>query len=99
MTATSIRRLLGYLALALFALMFLYPFVLSAATSFKTRPDVGVMSTGMATTTRHWQDVHRTRPEIELARVRPHRGVASKHVAWVRAGSDTKRHSRVTNAW
>ena len=40
MTAASTRRLLGYLALALFALIFLFPFVLSAATSFKTRPDV-----------------------------------------------------------
>lgn len=34
------RRFFGYLALSAFALIFLYPFVLSAATSFKTRPDV-----------------------------------------------------------
>ena len=36
----SIRRALRYAVLTFFAVVFLYPFVLSAATSFKTRPDV-----------------------------------------------------------
>jgi multiple sugar transport system permease protein len=34
------RRTITYSVLSIFALIFLYPFVLSAATSFKTRPDV-----------------------------------------------------------
>jgi multiple sugar transport system permease protein len=34
------RRAIRYAVLTLFAVFFLYPFVLSAATSFKTRPDV-----------------------------------------------------------
>ncbi len=42
MAATSARRLLGYLGLSVAALIFLFPFVLSAATSFKTRPEVAV---------------------------------------------------------
>jgi multiple sugar transport system permease protein len=36
----SIRRALRYAVLTFFAVVFLYPFVLSAATSFKSRPDV-----------------------------------------------------------
>jgi multiple sugar transport system permease protein len=36
----SIRRAVRYAVLTFFAVVFLYPFVLSAATSFKTRPDV-----------------------------------------------------------
>jgi multiple sugar transport system permease protein len=36
----SIRRALRYAVLTFFAVVFLYPFLLSAATSFKTRPDV-----------------------------------------------------------
>jgi len=38
------RRAIRYAILTLFAVFFLYPFVLSAATSFKTRPDVAAHS-------------------------------------------------------
>jgi multiple sugar transport system permease protein len=56
----STRRLLGYLALSLFALVFLYPFVLSAATSFKSRPDVAtnpVLPWPVEASTRAWEQV------------------------------------------
>jgi multiple sugar transport system permease protein len=36
----SLRRYLGYAVLIGFALIFIYPFVLSAATAFKTLPDI-----------------------------------------------------------
>jgi multiple sugar transport system permease protein len=40
----SMRRAFRYAVLTLFAVFFLYPFVLSAATSFKSRPDVAAHS-------------------------------------------------------
>jgi multiple sugar transport system permease protein len=54
------RRVLGYTALSVFALVFLYPFVLSAATSFKTRPDVAtnpVLPWPVEFSVRAWSEV------------------------------------------
>jgi multiple sugar transport system permease protein len=54
------RRYFGYLALSAFALVFLYPFVLSAATSFKTRPDVAtnpVLPWPVEFSVRAWSEV------------------------------------------
>src|SRR5688572_25067684 len=54
------RRLLRYLVLALFALVFLYPFVLSFATSFKSRPEVSASPTALWPrdfTLRAWENV------------------------------------------
>ena len=56
----SVRRAAAYAFLVLFAVIFIYPFVLSAATSFKTRPDVAanpVVPWPLEFSTRAWSDV------------------------------------------
>jgi multiple sugar transport system permease protein len=56
----SVRRAVLYTVLILFAVVFIYPFVLSAATSFKTRPDVSanpVLPWPQEFSTRAWTDV------------------------------------------
>jgi multiple sugar transport system permease protein len=56
----SIRRAATYAFLVTFAVIFIYPFVLSAATSFKTRPDVAthpVLPWPQEFSMRAWSDV------------------------------------------
>jgi len=56
----SIRRSAAYIFLLIFAAIFIYPFLLSAATSFKTRPDVaanGATPWPKEFSTRAWSDV------------------------------------------
>jgi multiple sugar transport system permease protein len=56
----SVRRVAAYTFLTVFAVVFIYPFVLSAATSFKTRPDVAenpVLPWPLEFSTRAWGDV------------------------------------------
>jgi multiple sugar transport system permease protein len=56
----SVRRAAMYAFLVLFALVFIYPFVLSAATSFKTRPDVAtnpVLPWPQEFSTRAWSNL------------------------------------------
>src|SRR5688572_701480 len=56
----AVRKALRYLVLALFALVFLYPFVLSLATSFKSRPEVSEHPVGLwprDITLRAWENV------------------------------------------
>jgi multiple sugar transport system permease protein len=56
----SVRRAAMYTFLVLFALVFIYPFVLSAATSFKTRPDVAtspVLPWPQEFSTRAWSNL------------------------------------------
>src|SRR5262249_53386008 len=56
----SVRRAAAYTFLIIFAVVFIYPFVLSAATSFKTRPDVAanpVVPWPREFSTRAWSDV------------------------------------------
>jgi ABC-type glycerol-3-phosphate transport system permease component len=42
-----IKRVLGYAVLIFFALVFIMPFVLSAATAFKTLPDIQANPTSL----------------------------------------------------
>ena len=54
------RRTVGYLVLTLFGLIFLFPFVLSFATTFKSRAEVGTHPTlpwPLEPTTRAWSEI------------------------------------------
>jgi multiple sugar transport system permease protein len=56
----ALKRIAGYTVLTLFGLVFLFPFVLSLATTFKSRPDVSahpVLPWPLEPTLRAWSDV------------------------------------------
>ena len=60
MTAVAIRRTIRYTVLIAFALIFIFPFVLSLATTFKSRPDVAsnpVLPWPLQPTVRAWANV------------------------------------------
>jgi multiple sugar transport system permease protein len=59
-TATAVRKATGYLVLTAFALMFLYPFVLSMASTFKSRAEVvahPVLPWPLDPSSRAWENV------------------------------------------